>query len=300
MNAQPFWQEEPRKPFKDWRTYMIGMPVLSSGWGACLFMFLAFSFTELSAIPPNVRTWIVVIAAFATAFGSAFGSVGSSVEVYSKAFEGRAVFLDWLSLGLSVLAMMGGFVLGFAALLGTGDQWTAFVTLWGPIALSVLVAGDAASDLIQLGGIFGAYKLRYAKWDQERREWNEATGYTEPVSQSVEVSEPAMTELAAPLGPTASIATTARLLGFNVTDEMEQQLNAIDPAVQVAVDDSSWPVASLRNGDLDRILTRLNGDRATLTAEQLADELTADGLRLPSDSTVKRWLKMARIDEEVN
>jgi hypothetical protein len=136
-------------------------------------MFLAFSFTELSAIPANVRTWIVVVAAFSTAFGSAFGSIGSSVEVYSKAFEKRAELLDWISLALSVLATLGGFILGFAALLA-GAEWAVFVRLWGPIALSVLVAGDAASDVIQLGGIFGSYNLRYEQWRQEKRHWDAA------------------------------------------------------------------------------------------------------------------------------
>jgi MFS family permease len=114
-------------------------------------MFLAFSFTELGAIPDAWRTWIVVVAAFGTAFGSSFGSVGSSVVIYAKAFEKRVELLDWISLALSILATMGGFILGFAALLA-GEEWAAFVRIWGPIALSILVGGDAAGDLIELGG----------------------------------------------------------------------------------------------------------------------------------------------------
>lgn len=173
MMAQEFWQKEPKRPFKDWRTYMIGLPVLSSAWGGCWFMFLAFSFTELGAIPDAWRTWIVVMAAFGTAFGSAFGSVGSSIEIYTKAFEKRAERLDWISLALSIAATMGGFILGFAALLA-GAEWAVFVRLWGPIALSILVAGDAASDVIQLGGLFASYNMRYKAWEDEKRVWIEA------------------------------------------------------------------------------------------------------------------------------
>lgn len=231
--TQPFWKPQPREPWHDWRTFAIGVPVLSSAWGACLFMFLAFSFTELGAIPADVRTWIVVVAAFSTAVGSAFGSIGSSVEVYTKAFEGRAVNLDWLSLILSVAATLGGFVLGFAALLA-GAEWAVFVRLWGPIVLSVLVAGDAASDVIQLGGLFAAYNIRYQAWLDEKAAWDIAHG--------------------------------------NV------------------------PAPELRPAGIDdfrRVLGRLNGQRATLTAEQLDDELAKDGLVVPSKSTGNRWRRMA-------
>ena len=57
------------------------------------------------------------------------------------------------------------------------------------------------------------------------------------------------------------------------------------------------PMPSAKIADFERVLGRMNGQRATLTAEQLADELAADDLGLPSESTVKRWLARAR---EVN
>ena len=186
--TRQFYKDPPIKPLRDWRTYSIGIPVLSSALGACLFMFLAFSFTELGAIPDIWRTWIVVFAAFSTALGSSFGSIGSSVEVYSKVFEGRAKRIDWISLGLSVAATLGGFILGFSALLA-GAEWAVFVRLWGPIALSVLVAGDAASDVIQLGGIFGSYNLRYAQWEAEMIAYNEEHGITEPDPPALDPSE---------------------------------------------------------------------------------------------------------------
>ena len=59
-----------------------------------------------------------------------------------------------------------------------------FVRLWGPLALSALVAGDAASDVIQLGGVFASYNLRYETWLEEREAWdkehNEQPAHTEP------------------------------------------------------------------------------------------------------------------------
>lgn len=45
--------------------------------------------------------------------------------------------------------------------------------------------------------------------------------------------------------------------------------------------------------DFRRVRARLNGDGATLNAEQLESELAQDHLGMPSDSTVKRWLRMA-------
>jgi len=54
------------------------------------------------------------------------------------------------------------------------------------------------------------------------------------------------------------------------------------------------PLEPARMPDFERVLGRLNGQRATLDADRLADELAADGLGLPSESTVKRWLAVAR------
>jgi hypothetical protein len=70
---------------------------------------------------------------------------------------------------------MGGFILGFAALLA-GEEWAAFVRIWGPIALSILVGGDAAGDLIELGGLIASYNLRYKAWEAEKEAWMESRG----------------------------------------------------------------------------------------------------------------------------
>jgi hypothetical protein len=56
--------------------------------------------------------------------------------------------------------------------------------------------------------------------------------------------------------------------------------------------DPDWGTARIE--DFRRVLGRLNGGSATLDADGLAEELARDELRLPSESTVKRWLKAAR------
>ena len=50
--------------------------------------------------------------------------------------------------------------------------------------------------------------------------------------------------------------------------------------------------------DFRRVLGRLNGEGATLTPGRLEEELAQDRLQLPSPSTVRRWLKMARKGRE--
>jgi len=56
--------------------------------------------------------------------------------------------------------------------------------------------------------------------------------------------------------------------------------------------ESAWRAARL--DDFQRVLGRLNGERATLTADKLAEELAQDELRLPTRKTVKRWLELAQ------
>ena len=55
---------------------------------------------------------------------------------------------------------------------------------------------------------------------------------------------------------------------------------------------SARPVANIK--DFRRVLGRLNGERATLTADRLAEELAQDELQPPRPATVNRWLKEAR------
>ena len=60
--------------------------------------------------------------------------------------------------------------------------------------------------------------------------------------------------------------------------------------------EDGWPSARIE--DFRRVIGRLNGGRATLSAEQLEEELAQDQLQLPSPSTVRRWLKMVPKERE--
>ena len=71
----------------------------------------------------------------------------------------------------------------------------------------------------------------------------------------------------------------------------------VEPLPPVVVSDGAR-VATMP--DFGRVPNRLNGERATLDAERLERELAVDGLRLPSASTVQRWLVKAHSEGEVN
>ena len=71
----------------------------------------------------------------------------------------------------------------------------------------------------------------------------------------------------------------------------------VEPVPPVVVN-PAWRAA--RMGDFRRVLGRLNGSGPLLNAEQLESELAAEQLRMPSESTVKRWLDLAQNREAVN
>jgi len=52
-----------------------------------------------------------------------------------------------------------------------------------------------------------------------------------------------------------------------------------------------YPQATI--ADFRRVLSRMNGQRSTLTAERLEEELAGDQKGLPSPATVRRWLRDA-------
>ena len=49
--------------------------------------------------------------------------------------------------------------------------------------------------------------------------------------------------------------------------------------------------------DARRVVGKMNGERATLTAGQLADALQVEGLEFPSETSGSRWARMARKGE---
>jgi len=258
MNSeQQFWKPEPREPWHDWRTFSMLIPVLSSALGACLFLALGFSFTEIAAIPQRVRTGLVIVASFTVAFGSSFGSVGSGIEIFRKVSTQQAKVWDWVSLGISTATTIAGFAMGFAALLGATADWSRVAVIYGSLVVGTLAALDSSGDMIELGGLFGSYEDRYEQWLTEREQWRAENG---------------------------------QVVGR--TDDLVEQLASLSDAVVRLAERWSWPVATA--ADLKRITSNLNGDKSDLTREEVGLILAEHHLNLPSDSTIKRGLKVTQ------
>ena len=133
----------------DYRLLSLLIPASASGLGFFCFAVLAFSFTELAALPEAFRTGLVLVGSFALAFGAEVGTLANVVEIYRKGERlGR---WDKLALAVSVLATFGAFVLAFASLLGVKATWGATVQLWGPIFLGLLAALDSYGGFMELG-----------------------------------------------------------------------------------------------------------------------------------------------------
>lgn len=256
MTSETFWKPEPREPFRDWRTYSMLAPILSSALGACLFLALGFSFTEIAEIPQAIRTGLVIVASFTVAFGSSFGSVGSGIEIFRKVHTGAAQVWDWISLGISTCTTVAGFAMGFAALLGATANWSQVAVIYGSLVVGTLAALDSSGDMIELGGLFGSYESRVETWREERETWRASTG------QGLTGESAKLTEQIADL--------TAQVAGL--------------------VERETWLTATA--ADVTRATAHLNGDRADLTREELGLILAEHQLKLPSDSTIRRGLKV--------
>ena len=251
---EQFWKPEPREPWHDWRTYSMLIPILSSALGACLFLALGFSFTEIASISDAWRKFLVLVASFTVAFGSSFGSVGSGIEIFRKVHTGQAQSWDWVSLGISTCTTVAGFAMGFAALLGATANWSTIAVIYGSLVVGTLAALDSSGDMIELGGLFGSFEDRYDQWLVEREQWRRESG------QDLITIDTQM---------------VARL------DAMERRIKKM-----------SWPVA--RMADFEKIRAGVNGRGAQMTAEQLEMELERRQMRVPSPATVKRWLSMVK------
>ena len=176
MTQETFWKPEPKEPWHDWRTYSMLIPILSGTLGACIFMALGFSFTEMDSISAGVRIVLVILASFTVAIGSTFGSVGSGIEVFRKRYTGDIQTWDWISLAVSTLTTVAGFGMGFAALLGATTDWSSAARVWGSLVVGTLAALDSLGDMIECGGLFGSYETRVEQWRAEREEWRRSTG----------------------------------------------------------------------------------------------------------------------------
>lgn len=177
------------------RGWSLLIPSILAAVGFCAFAVLAFSFTELQALPATFRRGLVIVGSFALAIGGEAGTLATTIEIFRK--RKHAEMWDWLSLAISAMATIAAFVLSFAALLGVNASWSSAVQLYGPIVLGVLAAFDAYSGFAETGMYLSTYDDRMGEWqaafDAFRREALTATA-TAQVSSTVEIdAEPVNT-----------------------------------------------------------------------------------------------------------
>jgi len=267
----------------DYRALSLVIPASASALGFFCFGVLAFSFTELSLLPPDFRTALVLVGAFALAFGAEVGTLASVVEIYRKGERlGR---WDQLALVVSVAATFGAFLLSWAELLGAKATWGATERLYGPVALGLLAALDSYGGFME----FGLYLSRKdaeaaaqrARWRDEMVEVYKFEVF-KAEQQALYKRRLAAIEHAS-MDDTQPIAVPAAALAAE-NAELSEQL----PKQQSVTS----PVAKLP--DWRRIAAGLNGQRATLTAADVAALVKAQGLTLPSQRTLENWARQAR------
>lgn len=263
---EQFWKPQPREPWHDWRTYSMLLPILSSALGACIFFALGLAFAEIANIPDKWKTPLVLVASFTVAFGSTFGSVGSGIEIFRKVHIKQAKFQDWVSLGISTATTVAGFAMGFAALLGATEDWSRVALIYGSLVVGTLAALDSSGDMIELGGLYGSFEARYENWLNEREEWRAANGEHSPAN-----------------------GEEREKMRNDLTD-LVKRVAELEKRLHHEIEKQNWPVARVQ--DFEEVRAQMNGHGAGMTAEQLEMELDKRQMRMPSASTVARWLSM--------
>ena len=97
--------------------------------------------------------------------------------------------------------------MGFGALLGATETWSAAANAYGSLVVGTLAGLDSLGDLIELGGLFGSNEMRAEAWIQEKRDHELEHGSIEMV-----VLEPEAELVFDPSWPVASIDDARRLI----------------------------------------------------------------------------------------
>jgi hypothetical protein len=142
------------------------LPSIIQTIGLCCFGVVAFSLTEISSLPHQYRTWLVVAGSFAAAIGSDIGTLPSALEVFRKRRVGKAEWPDWATLIFSALASLAETTIALSFLGG----FDVAENLTRVIVLGVLTVLDAYFTISELGDWFGSYEIRIEEWRKEYRE----------------------------------------------------------------------------------------------------------------------------------
>jgi hypothetical protein len=257
VSQTAFWKPQPREPWSDWRMFCMLVPILVSAFGFFVTGVFAFAFSDIAVIPGPSQSWLVILGSALIIFGAELNTPFTTVEVFRKILRGEANGWDTSALAVSLVGTVVNLLVTFASRLSLHPAWKGVVLNWGPLLSGFAVACDYYGALVELGFLFGSYETRMESWLVEKRQWTESDGRR-----------------------TADDGRQSTPHGIRNTEYAPRNT------------EPEWRPA--RIDDFQRVLGRLNGQRATLTAGQLQRELAQDQLLLPSSRTVNRWLKMAR------
>jgi len=244
MNRQPFWKPEPIQPDDGWIAPWLKWSGRVSTVGWIIYGVFALAFDDIAVIPAVAQSWLVILGSALIVTGAEMNTFPMVVAVARKWGAGKGTKLDAVAFAVSLVGSVTAGLIAFSirqTRLGA-SRWRMFALDVGPLIVGIAIAADFYAAAVELGLLRSDYEREMEQWLEERRQWNQARGYVEPV-------------------PPVVIPADAR---------------------------------KAKMPDFERVLGRLNGQRSTLNVEQLESELAGDGLRLPSESTVKRWLKVAR------
>jgi len=147
-------------------TFSLLVPSVIQTIGLCCFGAVAFSLTEMSSLPPEYRTALVVAGSFAAAVGGDIGSLPSALEIFRKRRTGQIGWPDWVTLIVSGLASLVETVIALSFLGGFDIVENA----WRVAALGGLTVLDTYFTISELGDWFGSYELRMEAWREEYKE----------------------------------------------------------------------------------------------------------------------------------
>lgn len=142
------------------------LPSVIQTIGLCCFGVVAFSLTEMSSLPAEYRTWLVVAGSFSAAIGSDIGTLPSALEVFRKRRTGQAEWPDWATLIVSTFASLAETIIALSFLGG----FQVVENMWRVVALGGLTVLDCYFTISELGDWFGSYEIRIEKWREEYRE----------------------------------------------------------------------------------------------------------------------------------
>ena len=178
-----FWQ--PRPKLWGWRTWSLLLPSIASAIGFFAFAVLAYSFTELTTLPPDFRKSLVLIGAFSLATGGEIGTLGTVVEIFRRRADDKQAGQSWgwLGLTISIISTLAAFLLAFATLLGESTTWATPVRMWGAIGVGLFAALDSYTNFAEFGRFLSSFDRRMRQWEKKYYEWRrwmaQSTGWAE-------------------------------------------------------------------------------------------------------------------------